>query len=97
MRAFSHCQKAQPSRVKHAPATARYRPPWLSSGDSTPATTALRTRLVKACSEDAAPRWRGYMSRMASVRIGNTSATPNAVSVIGSTAHGSDNCGAKAL
>ena len=50
--------------------------------------SAFTIRLLKACSEDAAPRWRGYMSRMARVRIGNTSATPSAASIIGSTAHG---------
>ena len=60
----------------------------LYPNDSTPAITALSTRLVNACNDDAEPRWRGYMSRIASVTIGNTSAMPNALSIIGSTAHG---------
>ncbi len=38
--------------------------------------------------DDALPRCRGYMSRIASVTIGNTSAMPNAPSIIGNTAHG---------
>ena len=43
---------------------------------------------MKACSDDDAPRWRGYMSRMARVTMGKISATPNAATAIGSTAHG---------
>ena len=43
---------------------------------------------MKACADDAAPRWRGNMSSSASVRIGNTRAMPNAVIAIGSTANG---------
>ena len=65
--------------------SARYRPEPLSSGDSTPATIAFITRLVNACSDEAEPRWRGYMSSTASVRIGNTSAMPNEPIIIGNT------------
>src|SRR3546814_18604278 len=72
-------------------------PLWLSSGDSTPATTAFITSPVNACSDDAEPRWRGYMSSTASVRIGNTSAMPNEPIDIGSTAHGIHDTGTSRL
>ena len=77
--------------------SARCKPCWLSSGDSAPATAALSTSWVKACSDEAEPRWRGYMSRIARVSTGNTRATPNAARLIGRTAHGTDGTGASAL
>ncbi|KGQ19676.1 hypothetical protein LF41_2614 [Lysobacter dokdonensis DS-58] len=79
---------AQPSNENAAAPSARCKAWWLRSGESTPAITAFDTRPVNACSDDALPRWRGYMSRMASVRIGNTSAMPKELSIIGKTAHG---------
>src|SRR3546814_18420627 len=68
-------------------------PLWLSSGDSTPATNAFITSPVNACSDDAEPRWRGYMSSTESVRLGNNSAMPTETIDIGSTANGTDGTG----
>src|SRR3546814_18365623 len=72
-------------------------PLWLSSGDSTPARSAFITSPVNACSDDAEPRWRGYMSSTASVRIGNTSAMPNEPIDLGRTAQGIDGTGTRRL
>src|SRR5690606_17305400 len=85
---ISQCQIAQPRNANSTAPDASHTGWSLSNGDSQPAITALNTKLVNACSDDALPRWRGYMSRIASVRIGNTSATPKALSIIGSTAQG---------
>ena len=74
---ISQRQKIHPSALNNAAPSASCSADPLSHGDSTPATTALLTRPVNACNDEALPRWRGYMSRMASVRIGNTSAIPN--------------------
>ena len=62
---ISQRQNSHPDKVKNAAARARCNPWWLSKGDSTPATSAFNTRLVKACSDEDDPRWRGYMSRIA--------------------------------
>src|SRR4249919_610936 len=100
MRAFapdSQRQNSQPSVLNTAAPNARCKAEWLSSGESTPAMIALDTSPQNACSDDALPRWRGYMSRMASVRIGKTSAMPKELSIIGSTAHGTEGCGTSRL
>src|SRR5690606_8964716 len=93
----SQHQNVQPEATKPSMPSARCRPWWLSSGDSRPATSELSTSWTKACSEEAAPRWRGYMSRMARVSTGKTRATPKANRLIGSTAHGTEIEGASAL
>src|SRR5690606_31819643 len=93
----SQRQNAHPSVVNASMPSARCRPWWLSSGDSRPATSELSTSCRNACSDEAAPRWRGYMSRIARVSTGNTRATPNAYRLIGSTAQGTAIAGASAL
>src|SRR5690606_32142146 len=93
----SQRQIAQPPATNAAMPSARCRPWWLSSGDSRPATSELSTSWKNACSEEAAPRWRGYMSRIARVSTGNTRATPKANRLIGSTAHGTAIGGASTL
>ena len=47
-----------------------------SIGDSRPAISEFDISPMKACIEEAEPRRFGYRSRIASVRIGNTSAMP---------------------
>ena len=50
----------------------------------------------KSLIEAALPRWRGYMSRIAKVRMGNTNATPTPVRNNGNTAQGMVKAGASA-
>src|SRR5690606_33434006 len=94
---ISQRQNTHASSANSAEASARWIPLWLSSGDSTPATAAFITSPVNACNDEAEPRWRGYMSSTARVRIGNTSAMPNEPIDIGSTAHGIDGTGTNRL
>src|SRR5690606_9536789 len=96
-RRISQRQNAQPDSMRAAASAARCSGSWLTSGEITPAISALSTSPAKACSDEAEPRWRGYMSRMASVTIGNTSAMPKALSTIGSTAQGTLGCDTAAL
>ena len=51
---ISQRQNTQPRSVNTAAPSARCSGWWLSSGDSTPAINAFDTRLVNACSDDAA-------------------------------------------
>jgi hypothetical protein len=59
---------------------------WLAQGESTPATTVLTDSPTTICIDEAPPRCRGYMSKMAIIRIGKAMATPIAFRLTGSTA-----------
>ncbi len=62
------------------------------SGDTTPATTVLIISCTKACSDEARPRWCGYVQHRQR-QDGKISAMPMPPRKIGSTAHGNTNCG----
>src|SRR6185312_12597285 len=47
-----------------------------SSGDNTPATTLLSSRLANACTEEIPPRKWGNRSSSSKVSVGNASCTP---------------------
>src|ERR1700748_3788500 len=59
----------------------------ITSGEITPATNALATLPMQACSDDAMPRRSGAWPSTSSVTTGPTSAQPNENTPIGGIAH----------